>query len=179
MTLTDAKMLLEKRRIPYQTAQYENEADYFRHLAPFPNLGNARNCKVAVLVIPSVNGVKDIELQFNRRRGEYIFEDLRFGDYSFEMFDWDPDLLEADLLERIGQIVDGKLTVILCNDLKGKRWLGDACFDLKDDDNVFGAPGFREAMDKIEKPKTFWQKLTGQRLQYDIYDWRTYRQVTK
>jgi hypothetical protein len=48
-----------------------------------------------------------------------------------------------------------------------------------DDDNVFGAPGFREAMAKIEKPKTFWQKLTGQRLQYDIYDWRTYRQVTK
>ena len=179
MTLTDAKMLLEKRRIPYQTAQYENEADYWRHLMPFPYTQSARNCKVTALVIPSVNGVKDIELQFNRRRGEYIFEDLRFGGYSFEMFNYDPDLLEADLLDYIGRIADGKLAVIERNNLKKRRWGGDACFDLSDDDSVFGAPGFREAMEKIEKPKTFWQKLTGQRLQYDIYDWRTYRQVTK
>ena len=179
MTLTDAKTLLEKRRIPYQTAQYENEADYLRHLMPYPNTKNARNCKIAALVIPAVNGVKDIELQFNRRRGGYVFEELWFGGYSFEMFDYDPDLLEADLLERIGQIVDGKMTVILSNDLKRRRWLGDACFDLTDDDNVFGAPGFREAMAKIEKPKTFWQKLTGRKRQYDIYDWRTHRQIIK
>ena len=179
MTLLEAKTLLERKRIPYQTAQYENEADYWRHLMPFPYTQSARNCKVTVLVIPAVNGVKDIELQFNRRRGEYIFEDLRFGDFSFEMFNWDPDLLEADLLERIGQIVDGKLAVIERNDLKRKRWGGDACFDLTDDDNVFGATGFREAMAKIEKPKTFWQKLRGQRIQYDIYDWRTYRQIVK
>ena len=179
MTLTDAKMLLEKRRIPYQTAQYENEADYWRHLMPFPYTQSARNCKITALVIPSVNGVKDIEIQFSRHRGTYVFDELWFGGYSFEMFDYDPELVEADLLDKIGQIVDGKLTVILSNDQKRRRWLGDACFDLKDDDNVFGAPGFREAMEKIEKPKTFWQKLRGQRIQYDIYDWRTHRQIVK
>ena len=179
MTLLEAKTLLERRRIPYQTAQYENEAAYFRHLAPFPHVDDGRNCKVTALVIPAVNGVKDIELQFNRRRGEFVFEELHFGGYSFEMFDTDPDLLEADLLDLIGQIVEGKVVVILCNDLKRKCWKSSLCFDPTDDDGVFGAPGYREALAKIEKPKTFWQKLTGKRTQYDIYDWRTYRQVMK
>ena len=179
MTLLEAKTLLERRRIPYQTAQYENEAAYFRHLSPFPYLKNARSCKVTALVIPAVNGVKDIELQFIPKRGHYVFEELWFGGYSFEMFNYDPDLLEVDLLDYIGRIVDGKLAVIERNDLKRKRWGGDVCFDLTDDDNVFGAPGFREAMAKIEKPKTFWQKLRGQRIQYDIYDWRTHRQIVK
>lgn len=179
MTLIDAKTMFEKRRIPYQTARYESEADYFRHLTPFPYLKNARSCKVTALVIPSVNGVKDIELQFLPRRGEYVFEELWFGGFSFEMFQYDPDLLEADLLDYIGRIADGKLAVIERNNLKKRRWGGDACYDLADDDNVFGALGFREAVAKIEAPKTFWQKLTGRRIQYDIYDWRTYRQVIK
>ncbi len=179
MTLTDAKILLEKRRIPYQTAQYEDQAAYYRHLALFPYTKNARNCKVIALVIPAVNGVMDIELEFHQKRGEYLFRDMFFGDYCFEMFDYNTDLLEADLLENIGQIVDGKIAVIVKNDLKRKRWLGDSCFDLSDDDNVFGEPGFRGAVAKIEKPKTLWQKLTGGRIQYDIYDWRTYRRVIK
>ena len=179
MTLLEAKVLLERKRIPYQMAQYENEADYFRHLTPFPYLKNAGSCKVIALVIPSVNGVKDIELQFIPKRGEYVFYELWFGGFSFEMFNWDPELLEADLMDFIGRIVDGKLAVIERNDRKKKCWRGDACFDLTDDDNVFGEPGFREAIAKIEKPKTFWQKLRRQQIQYDIYDWRTHRQIVK
>lgn len=179
MTLPEAKRLFEGRGIPYQTAQYENEAEYWRHCVPFPYTGNAKNCPVVALVIPAVNGEKNIELQFNRRRGEYEFRELWFGAYSFEMFDHDLDLLENDLLDAIGQIVDGRFTVIECSDLRRKRWISDAGYDLSDDDNVFGAPGFREAIAKIEAPKTFWQKLTGQKRQYDIYDWRTYRRCIK
>ena len=179
MTLTDAKILLEKRRIPYQTAKYESEAEYWRHLMRFPYTRNSRKCKITALVIPSVNGMKDIELQFSPLRGEYVFDELYFGDFGFDLSNYDPDLLEVDILEIIGQIVDGKMAVIVSNDLKRKRWLGDARFDLTDDDNVFGAPGFREAVAKIEKPKTLWQKLTGQQKQYEIYDWRTYRRVIK
>lgn len=179
MNLIDAKTLLEKRRIPYHISQYESETEYFRHLMAFPRKDSGRKCKVTALVIPAVNGEKHIELQFNRERGEYVFEELWFGGYSFELFDHDPDLLEADILDRIGQIVEGKITVILDCDLKRKRWISDSSFDLKDDDNVFGAPGFREAIAKIEKPKTFWQKLTRQKRQYDIFDWRTCRQILK
>lgn len=179
MTLTDAKILFDKRRIPYRTVRYENEADYWRHLMSCPRTDSARNCKITALVIPSVNGVKDIELQFSRLRREFVFDELWFGCYSFDMYDYDQDLLEADLMDIIGQIVDGKVTVISASDLKKKRWISDARFDPTDCDNVFGAPGCREALAKIEKPRTFWQKLAGRRIQYDIYDWRSYRQVIK
>ena len=179
MNLIDAKTLLEKRRIPYHISQYENEAEYWKHIMPCPDLSQAGNCKVIALVIPAVNGEKHIELQFNRVRGEYVFEELYFGGYSFEMSDYEPDLLEADILDRIGQIVEGKTAVILACDLKRRRWISDSCFDLKDKDNVFGAPGFREAVAKIEGPKTFWQKLKRQKRQYDIYDWHTCRRIVK
>ena len=179
MTLTDAKILLEKRGIPYQTVQYEDEAAYWRHLMRFPFTDSARQCKITALVIPSVNDVKDIELQFSRLRGEYVFDEMYFGGYGFDLYDQDPELVAADILDFIGQIVDGKLAVITANDLKKKRWISDSCFDLTDSDSVFGEPGFRETVARIEAPKTFWQKLKGQRIQYDIYDWRTHRQIVK
>lgn len=179
MTLTEAKTLLERRRIPYQTAQYEDEAAYWRHCMPFPYADSARKCRITALVIPAVNGVKNIEIQFSRLHGEYVFDELWFGGHSFEMFDYDPDLVEADIMDYIGQIVEGKLAVIEVNDLKKKRWKSSLCFDPTDSDSVFGAPGFREAMEKIEAPKSLWEKLTGKRTQYDIYDWRTYRQIVK
>jgi hypothetical protein len=31
----------------------------------------------------------------------------------------------------------------------------------------------------LTEAKTLWQKLTGQQRQYDIYDWRTHRQIVK
>ena len=179
MNLIDAKTLLERRRIPYHMAQYEDEGEYWKHIMSCPDLSQAGSCKVTALVIPAVNGEKHIELQFNRVRGEYVFEELYFGGYSFELSDCEPDMLEAELMDIIGRIVDGKLAVIACCDRKRRRWISDSSFDLKDDDNVFGAPGFREAIARIEKPKTFWQKFTGQKRQYDIYDWRTCRRIIK
>jgi hypothetical protein len=179
MTLLEAKTMLERRQIPYETAQYENEAEYFCHLMPFPYLKNAESCQVIALVIPSVNGMKNIELEFLPKRGEYVFHELHFGGYCFEMYNHDADLLEADLIDLIGQVVDRKLGVIEVNDRRKKRWKSTLCFDLSDDDDVFGTRGFRETLEQIDSPKTFWQKLTGQCIQYDIYDWRNYRQVIK
>ena len=76
-------------------------------------------------------------------------------------------------------IADGKLAVIETNHVTHRRLVSVNCFDLTDSDSVFGAPGFREAVAKIEAPKSLWAKLTGKRLQYDIYDWRTHRQIVK
>ncbi len=177
MTLAEAKIMLEKQRIPYQTAQYENPEAYYRHLNPFSSDPRSEACPVTALVIPSVNGRMHIELQFQPVRGVFRFINLYFGDFDFEMFDHEPDMLEADLLEIIGQIADGKLAVIVANDLKRKKWLWGSCYDLTDDDDVFGAPGYQAALDKIQQKKTWLQRLLGRKLRYEIYDWRTYRCV--
>lgn len=62
---------------------------------------NAKPCKVIALIIRSNNGRNDIELQFNAVYYNFYFEELWFGSYSFEMYNYNEEMLDDDLLERI------------------------------------------------------------------------------
>lgn len=179
MTLNDAKMLLSENNIDFCLCEYKNEAVYWHHRALFPYTKNARNCKVITLVIASNNQNKNIELQFNDIGSEFCFEELSFGDYCFEMFDYSEEMLADDLLDRIKEIQSGNFVVMIANDLKNRRWLGDACFDLNDEDDAFGQIGFEKAMKRIQKPKGIISKLLKSQKQYEIYDWNTYQCITK
>ena len=86
-------------------------------------------------------------------------------------------LLPNDILETIGRIVDCKLGFIQMTDPKHRRWLGDACYDLTDSDEVFGAPGFRNAVVKASAKRSLWDRITGRERRYEIYTWQTYRTI--
>ena len=131
------------------------------------------------MIIVSKNKKKNIELQFNYVDNEFCFEELSFGDYCFEMFDYNEEMLAGDLLDRIEEIRCGNFVVIIANDLKKRRWLGDACFDLNDDDDAFGRQGFEKAMEQINKPKGLLARLFRTQTQYEIYDWNTYQCIVK
>lgn len=177
MTLDEAKELLQENNIPYEISKFENEAEYWRHVVLFPNTKYAKPCKVIALIIHSKNGKKNIELQFNERGGTFYFVDLQFGDFDFEMFDYNEDMLSDDLLNHINEIISGNFIVIAANDIKKRRWLGDACFDLNDDD--FGKEDFQIAMQRIQKPKGFFSRLFRITTQYEIYDWNAYQCIVK
>ena len=179
MTLNDAKILLSENNIEFNVCEYENEAIYWHHRMLFPYTKNARNCKVTTLVMASKNKEKNIELQFNDVGRNFCFEELSFGDYCFEMFDCNEEMLADDLLDRIKEIQSGNFVVIVVNDLKKKSWLGDACFDLNDDDDAFGRHGFEKALEQIHKPKGLISRLFRTQKQYDIYDWNTYQCIVK
>ena len=180
MTLNDAKILLSENNIDFNVCEYENEATYWHHSTLFPYTKNARNFRVTTLVIASKNEKKNIELQFNYVGNEFHFEELRFGDYCFEMFDYNEEMLADDLLDCIKEIQSGNFVVIIANDLKNRRWLGDACFDLNDDDDdAFGRHGFEKAMERINKPKGLLSKLFRTQKQYEIYGWNTYQCIVK
>lgn len=179
MTLNDVKMLLSKNNISYELYEFENEAAYIHHAILFPYTKNAKNCKVIALTIASNNKKKNIELQFNAVDNNYIFEELRFGDFGFEMFDYNEEMLTDDLLNRINEIQGGSFAVIVANNLKSRRWLGDACFDLSDDDDCFGKHGFEKAMKRIKNPKGFIARLFKSQKQYEIYDWNSYQCIVK
>ena len=179
MTLNDAKILLSENNIVFDVREFENEAAYWRHVSMFPYTKNAKTCKVIALIIRSNNGRNDIELQFNAVDSTFHFEELWFGSYSFEMFDYNKEMLADDLLDRIKEIQSGQFVVIIANDLKKRTWLGDACFDLNDDDDAFGRGGFDKAMERINKPKGLISRLLRTQKQYDIYDWNTYRCIVK
>ena len=178
MTLHEAKTLLTENNLAFETSEFETEATYWHHTMLFPYTKNARNCKVIALIITSNNRKKNIELQFNAVGDDFLFEELRFGDFCFEMFDYNEEMLVNDLLHRINEIKSGTFSVIVANDLKNKRWLGDSCFDMNDDDH-FGKPGFEKAIQIIQAPKGFISKLLKARKQYEIYDWNTYKCIIK
>ena len=175
MTLNDAKILLSENNIVFDVREFESETAYWHHVSMFPYTKNAKPCKVIALIIPSNNGRNDIELQFNANDNSIRFEELWFGGYSFESFDCNEEMLADDLLDRIKEIQSGNFVVIIAIDLKNRRWLGDACFDLNDDDDAFGRQGFEKAMGRINKPKGLLSKLFRTQKQYEVYDWNTYQ----
>ena len=178
MTLNDARILLSENNIDFNVCEYVNEATYWHHRTLFPYTKNAKSCRVTTLIIASKNKKKNIELQFNYVGNEFCFEELSFGDYCFEMFDYNEEMLADDLLDRIKQIQSGNFVVIIANDLKNRRCLGAACFELNDDD-AFGRQGFEKAMRQINKPKGLLSKLFRTQKQYEIYDCNTYRCIVK
>ena len=179
MTLFEAKKLLTKNDFVFEIREFEDEATYWHHTMLFPYTKNARNCKVLALIITSNNGKKNIELQFNAVDDDFLFEELRFGDFCFEMFDYKEEILANDLLNHINEIKGGAFSVIVANDLKNQRWLGDSCFDLKDEDDLLGKPSFEKAIQQIRAPKGFISKLLKTNKQYEIYDWNTYQCIIK
>ncbi len=179
MTLSEVKILLSENNIDFDVCEYENEATYWHHISLFPYIKISRNCRVTTLIIVSINKKKNIELQFNDVGNEFRFEELYFGDFCFEMFDYNEEMLADDLLDQIKEIQSGNFVVIVANDLKNKRWLGDACFNPNDDDDIFGQQGFEKTMARINKKKGFLARLFKSRTQYEIYDWNTYQCIVK
>ncbi len=179
MTLTEIEELFKKNNIPFELCEFENEKAYWHHIALFPYTKNAKSCKVIAMIIKSKNEQTNIELQFNEVNNIFFFEELFFGDYGYEMFDCAEDTLPSALIDSVFEVMKGNIKIITCNDLKGKHRLGDACFDLNDDDNFFGKQGFQKAMEHINKPKKFLSKLFKSKKQYEIYDWNTYQCIIK
>ncbi len=179
MTLVECKELLTENSISFEVCEFENETAYYHHTTQFPNTKNAKDCKVIVLIILSKNEKKNIELQFNSTGNEFIFEELRFGDYAFEMFDYNEEMLADDLLNHIMEIQSGNFVVITSTDLKKRNGHGDVSFDLNDDDDIFGRPAFEKAMELIQKPKGLISRLLKIQMQYEIFDWNTYQCIVK
>lgn len=179
MTLDEAKVLLSENNISFELCEFNNEGEYWRHTTLFPYTKNAKSCKVIDIIIRSNNGKKNIELQFNAVGDVFRFEELWFGDYTYEMFDYNEDMLADDLIRNILEIKQGNLIVIVRNDIRKKRLLADACFDLSADDDAFGNPGFQKALQRIKRPKGLFSKLRREKEQYEIYGWDSYQCIVK
>ncbi len=179
MTLDEVKTLLHQNNISFHQTEYSDVADFWRHIALFPKTSKAKPCKVVSIVILSNNQKKNIELQFNDTTNGFVFEELWFGEYSFEMFDTQEEYLASEIISSVLEIIQCKCVFISANDLKNKRWLGDAVFDYEDTDDLFGNAGYQKALRKIEAPKKIFSKIFGARTQYEIFDWNTYRCIIK
>lgn len=120
MTLNDAENLLKSNNVPFELCKYKNEKEYLKHLMLYSNTKYASDNEIIVLEIKSNNNHKNIELEFELVEDNYIFVNLMFGEYDYEMFDWNENTLNDDLINEINKIINGKSTVIIINNLKKK-----------------------------------------------------------
>lgn len=95
------------------------------------------------------------------------------------MFDTAEEYIADELLTNINEIKSGNLTVITANNIKRKCRLYEGGFDLNDDDDSFGKPGFEKAIRRIQQPKGPLSKLFKSKIQYEIYDWNTYKCIIR
>lgn len=180
MTLDEAKALLEENHISFSELHFNSVAEFGVHLSPFAYTKNAGACPVKVLVISSNNNHKNIELQFvdENNNGSYSFVDLYFGEYFFELFDSREECLQQAIVDEIKKIISNEVIVIVANDLKKGKWIGDQFFDKNEKDGR-GLPGFERTMQRLNKEKGFVAKIIGSRTQYEIYDWESYQCMIK
>ena len=179
MLLEEAKELLTESWISFKQITYESEKAFLRHIVVFSDKLDAQSCKVVALVITSDNGEKDLELQFNCVNGDFVFKELWFGGYDYEMFDCVEEMLSTALIDNILQVMRGTIAIIEANDLKKERWISDSCYDRSVEDDFNGNAAFQYTIRCIEKKKGIISKIFKSKVQYEIYDWNTYHCVIK
>ena len=189
MTLDEAKVLLTENDIDFELVEYKDEEEYLHHTALYPYTKHAKSCKVLAMVVKSKNGEKDIELQFNEEHGIFYFVELRFGSFSFEMFeDSEEGKLTEKLMIHIREMQAGNYVVIVANNIEKHFELWDSCFEVNDTENdFFGKKAFEAEIHRIQGLENaskgwfekFLDKLLRTKIQYEIYDWNTYKCIVK
>ena len=179
LNLKEVQELLSQNNIIFHPVHYKNEAEFFNHIELFPYTAKCKKGETISLTILSKNEKKNIEIQFNESSEGFLFEELWFGGYSFEMFDVSEEYIASELLSQINDIMERKMVFIEAHDMKKKCWLGDAVFDYKETGDVFGVSGYRRALQRIEKPKSLFSKIIKSKKRYEIFDWETYRLIEK
>ena len=177
MLISEAEELLRNNSINFERLEYANETEYYKHTMPDIAIKSFLPSKVIAWVIRNENNLKNIELQFTEKNGDFSFTDLWFGDFSFELFHIEEEFLAGEILSKISDIRQDSLVFIALYSLtkKGKRWIAGSSYDRNDvDDDLFGELGFQKAMKKIQKKKSFISRLFRIKLQYEVFSWNSY-----
>ena len=182
LTLCAAKALLAEHQIQFDLIEYPNAASYWKHAMRDADLRRAPAGKTVVLVVRSNNGEKHIELEFRAESADFVLQTARFGEYVWVLTE-ENDQTGADvadqLLQFIRKVESGDWVVVVTYDTTHQKWLETACFDRHTADADIGEPAFQKKRAEIEKPAGFFAKLFRVRMEYEIYDWNSFRRVEK
>jgi hypothetical protein len=179
MTLKEVTDLLDDKEIEYSLCKFNNEKEFLKHIYVFPDLTNAQDYKVCALTIKCKNGYKDIVLQFNNSCGVYLFDEMLFGEFCFEMYSCEERYIADALLNNIYQVESNSIAIIVENDLDKKLWVQDDCYYLVEDNQDFGEPAFFRELARINRPKTALEKKMSTKKQYEIYTYDSYQCIIR
>lgn len=135
----------------------------------------------AARVIRIDGGCKEAPLRvvFGDTNGEYRFIDLRFGRFDYELFSFSEENVMDELMQDIRAVLEGKTKVISAWYTRGRRWYGDACYYVAPGEEDDGAEEYAQALGRISRPKNWLASRLTRRVTYAVYDWNSYREITR
>lgn len=107
--------------------------------------------------------------------GQWIVEDVIFGDFDFEIFQDADEYRNAQAIELIKFILDENMCIISKKDAKSGRWLSDASYDDEEpDDDDMGIVEYRAKVEEIKNKK---YRLPHRPKRYEFYSWKEYETI--
>ena len=175
MNIDEAKTLLNTRGITFEEKDYATQREYWEHCSEFWHFEYAStkpDSMRKVLVIPCANGRKDIEIEFEKKDGEFEFVDLLFGSFSFEVEEESTEgsTVEEILTERLSDLLQNRYTVLAVSSIEGGVIMDSFRPNVSDAD--------RETLiDAYKNSVNFWGKLLKRHYVAEIYDRDSYQRV--
>lgn len=135
----------------------------------------------AAHVIRITGGPEEAPLRivFGEAQGEERFIDLRFGRYEYELFSFSEDTVMDELFQDIQSVLAGKTKVISAWHTRSQRWRGDACYYIAPGEEDDDSAEYAAVLHRLERPKNKLARLLLRRITYAVYNWHTYREITR
>lgn len=105
--------------------------------------------------------------------------DLHFGRYSYELFEYSSECILTELMKNIHAIMEGKTHIIWSWYTKSGRWHADACYYVAPGEEDDDSAEYQAALQRIERPRNAVSRLLTRRVTYAIYNWHSYREITR
>ena len=172
-------MLLQQAEIPFVQKDYANEREYLQAHFHQPNLKRCSDESVSILLVNGGNAKTPVWLEFLPGEEGMAFRDLCFGEYSFEFFQNGDKVIRQTLTETIRDILAGKIHVIASWNSRNLAWNGDYCFYIAPGEADDDSDEYAAVLRRIERPRGWFSQRFGSETTYAIYNWHSYREITR
>ena len=177
--LDDVRLLLQRAGIPFVQKDYANERAYLQAYFRRPNLKGRSDEPVSVLLVEGGSEKTPVWLEFLPGAEGMSFRDLYFGEYSFEFFQNGDNVIRQMLTETIRDILAGKIHVIASWNSRNLAWNGDYCFYIAPGEEDDDSDEYAAVLRRIERPRGWFSKRFGGENTYAVYNWHSYREITR
>ena len=172
MNIDKAKKLLSDNGISFIEKDFATQREYWEHCSEFWHIEHAStspDSRRKALVIPCANGKKDIELEFELKDDEFVFADLLFGSFSFEILDFltEGETVEDEIMKYLPDILKNRYTVLTVNQVGRGVIMDSYRINVSEEDRA-------KLLDAYGRAQTIWGKLLRRRYAIELYDRNSY-----
>lgn len=169
------RALLQREGLPFTQMDFSSERDFWLAYSPHSDLSLADENPVSVLKIDGGHEKAPLYMDFKTFQGGMKLWDLHFGEYDFEIFEYDEADILPVLLREIRAVLAGETHMICTWRNRNRHWRGDARFHVSPGDEDDQSAAFESAVRKIKRRQRR-HRLFGSGVTCAVYSWHSYRE---